>query len=157
MKIDWNFKQSLIMDILKGLSYLHNAAMMCHGNMKSSNCVVDSRFVLKLTDFGLLAVRNNQELDRFLIKHCDAFCPDMFDIHFRESYEYNKSKLWTAPEYLREEDRVFSRPGDIYSLGVILHEIIERAGVWALNTNTNEDDDEDYLEPKVRVRENFEL
>ena len=64
MKIDWNFKQSLIMDILKGLSYLHNAAMMCHGNMKSSNCVVDSRFVLKLTDFGLLAVRNNQELDR---------------------------------------------------------------------------------------------
>ena len=67
MKIDWNFKQSLIMDILKGLSYLHNAAMMCHGNMKSSNCVVDSRFVLKLTDFGLLAVRNNQELDRFLL------------------------------------------------------------------------------------------
>ena len=79
------------------------------------------------------------------------------DIHSRESYEYNKSKLWTAPEYLREEDRVFSRPGDIYSLGVILHEIIERAGVWALNTNTNEDDDEDYLEPKVRVRENFKL
>ena len=75
----------------------------------------------------------------------------MCDIHFRESYEYNKSKLWTAPEYLREEDRVFSRPGDIYSLGVILHEIVERAGVWALNTNTNEDDDEDYLEPKVRV------
>ena len=75
----------------------------------------------------------------------------MCDIHFRESYEYNKSKLWTAPEYLRQEDRVFSRAGDIYSLGVILHEIIERAGVWALNTNTNEDDDEDYLEPKVRV------
>ena len=69
---------------------------------------------------------------------------------FRESYEYNKSKLWTAPEYLREEARVFTRAGDIYSLGVILHEIIERAGVWALNTNTNEDEDEDYLEPKVR-------
>ena len=70
---------------------------------------------------------------------------------FRESYEYNKSKLWTAPEYLREEGRVFTRAGDIYSLGVILHEIIERAGVWALNTNTNEDGDEDYLEPKVRI------
>ena len=70
---------------------------------------------------------------------------------FRESYEYNKSKLWTAPEYLRDEARVFTRAGDIYSLGVILHEIIERAGVWALNTNTNEDEDEDYLEPKVRL------
>ena len=71
---------------------------------------------------------------------------------FRESFEYNKSKLWTAPEYLREEGRVFTRAGDIYSLGVILHEIIERAGVWALNTNTNEDGDEDYLEPKVRIK-----
>ena len=70
----------------------------------------------------------------------------------RESYEYNKSKLWTAPEYLREEGRVFTRAGDIYSLGVILHEIIERAGVWALNTNTNEDGDEDYLEPKVSCK-----
>ena len=45
--------------------------------------------------------------------------------------------------------RVFTKAGDIYSLGIILHEIIERAGVWALNTNTNEDDHEDYLEPKV--------
>ena len=37
---------------------------MCHGNMKSSNCVVDSRFVLKLTDFGLLAIRRNAEIDQ---------------------------------------------------------------------------------------------
>ena len=47
-----------------GLGYLHYGAMMCHGNMKSSNCVVDSRFVLKLTDFGLLAIRRNAEIDQ---------------------------------------------------------------------------------------------
>ena len=61
MKIDWNFRQSLMTDILKGLGYLHMTALMYHGNLKSSNCVVDSRFVLKLTDFGLLAVRRKEE------------------------------------------------------------------------------------------------
>ncbi len=30
-----------------------------HGNLKSSNCVVDSRFVCKITDFGLPTLRSN--------------------------------------------------------------------------------------------------
>ena len=35
------------------MSYLHRTEIRVHGNLKSSNCVVDSRFVLKITDFGL--------------------------------------------------------------------------------------------------------
>ncbi len=38
---------------LQGMSYLHSSELKAHRNLKSSNCVVDSRFVLKLTDFGL--------------------------------------------------------------------------------------------------------
>ena len=37
--------------------YLHNSVIGTHGNLKSSNCVVDSRFVLKITDFGLKSFR----------------------------------------------------------------------------------------------------
>jgi hypothetical protein len=33
--------------------FLHNSDVRSHGKLKSSNCVVDSRFVLKVTDFGL--------------------------------------------------------------------------------------------------------
>lgn len=40
------------------MCYLHNSDIKSHGTLKSSNCVVDSRFVLKITDFGLHALRS---------------------------------------------------------------------------------------------------
>lgn len=57
IKLDWMFRYSLMHDIIKGMAYLHSSEMHVHGNLKSSNCVVDSRFVLKITDFGLHSVR----------------------------------------------------------------------------------------------------
>ena len=42
-----------------------------------------------------------------------------------------------------------SKSGDVYSFGIILHEILERGGVWALNTSTNNEEADDYIEPKV--------
>ena len=37
----------------KGLAFIHNSDVGSHGRLRSSNCVVDSRFILKLMDFGL--------------------------------------------------------------------------------------------------------
>ena len=41
----------------QGLEYIHKSAVKQHGNLKSSNCVIDSRWVCKLTDFGLQKVK----------------------------------------------------------------------------------------------------
>lgn len=60
IKLDWMFRYSLMHDIIKGMAYLHASEMHIHGNLKSSNCVVDSRFVLKITDFGLHSLRQPQ-------------------------------------------------------------------------------------------------
>lgn len=37
----------------QGMIYLHGSEIISHGRLKSSNCVVDSRWVLKITDYGL--------------------------------------------------------------------------------------------------------
>ena len=96
--LDWNFKYSLINDILKGLRYIHTSDMKFHGNLKSSNCVVDSRFVLKLTDFGLHMLRGRKDSDQ-------------------DSYVFFKSKLWTAPEVLCNRNKLTpgNQKADIYS------------------------------------------
>lgn len=39
------------------MHFLHSTDIHSHGSLKSSNCVVDSRFVLKITDFGLHRLR----------------------------------------------------------------------------------------------------
>lgn len=57
IKLDRVFQGSLIHDIVRGMAYLHASEVKSHGNLKSSNCVVDSRFVLKIADFGLHELR----------------------------------------------------------------------------------------------------
>ncbi len=43
------------------MHFLHSSEIKLHGNLKSSNCVVDGRFVVKLTDFGLHALRTHDD------------------------------------------------------------------------------------------------
>uniref|UniRef100_A0A8B9MAW6 Guanylate cyclase n=1 Tax=Accipiter nisus TaxID=211598 RepID=A0A8B9MAW6_9AVES len=72
--MDWEFKISIMYDIAKGMSYLHSSKTEVHGRLKSTNCVVDNRMVVKITDFG-----------------CNSILPPRKD-------------LWTAPEHLRHAD-----------------------------------------------------
>uniref|UniRef100_A0AAR2JUK4 Guanylate cyclase n=1 Tax=Pygocentrus nattereri TaxID=42514 RepID=A0AAR2JUK4_PYGNA len=69
--MDLEFKISVMNDIAKGLSYLHTSNIGMHGRLKSTNCVVDNRMVVKITDFG-----------------CNTILTPGKD-------------LWTAPEHMR--------------------------------------------------------
>ncbi|XP_056147170.1 atrial natriuretic peptide receptor 2 [Lampris incognitus] len=110
INLDWMFRYSLINDIVKGMNYLHNSYIGCHGNLKSSNCVVDSRFVLKITDYGLASFR--------------SFCEN------DDSHALYAKKLWTAPELLIYDRHPpqGTQKGDVYSFGIILQEIALRNG-----------------------------
>ncbi|XP_059269890.1 atrial natriuretic peptide receptor 1 isoform X2 [Mustela nigripes] len=109
--LDWMFRYSLTRDIVKGMLFLHSGAICSHGNLKSSNCVVDGRFVLKITDFGLESFRDPEP---------------------EQGHTLYAKKLWTAPELLRMASPPArgSQAGDVYSFGIILQEIALRSGVF---------------------------
>lgn len=43
------------------MKYLHNRGII-HGRLKSRNCVVDGRFVLKVTDYGFSEILQQQSI-----------------------------------------------------------------------------------------------
>lgn len=54
IKLDWSFRLSLLTDLVRGMRYLHSSPLRVHGSLSSRNCIVDARWVLKITDYGLL-------------------------------------------------------------------------------------------------------
>lgn len=61
VKLDNMFIASLIADIIRGMIYLHESPLKYHGSLCSTNCLIDSRWVVKLSDFGLQAFKNGAD------------------------------------------------------------------------------------------------
>ncbi|XP_070536363.1 atrial natriuretic peptide receptor 1-like isoform X2 [Ptychodera flava] len=116
IKLDWLFKLSFASDIAKGMAYLHASPIHSHGNLKSTNLLIDSRWVCKITDFDLTRLREGQE-----------------EIKYTEYVEYAR-KLWTAPELLNLDIPLQkgTQKGDVYSFGIILQEILVRGGPYCM-------------------------
>ncbi|XP_016015890.1 retinal guanylyl cyclase 2 isoform X1 [Rousettus aegyptiacus] len=107
VKLDWMFKSSLLLDLIKGMKYLHHREFV-HGRLKSRNCVVDGRFVLKVTDYGY-----NGILEMLRLSQEEPSAEEL---------------LWTAPELLRAPrgSRLGSFAGDVYSFAIIMQEVMVR-------------------------------
>lgn len=45
----------------QGLECLHKSVVKSHGNLKSTNCVIDSRWVLRLTDYGAICIPTEED------------------------------------------------------------------------------------------------
>ncbi|XP_060112056.1 retinal guanylyl cyclase 1 [Heteronotia binoei] len=120
MKLDWMFKSSLLLDLIKGMKYLHHREVV-HGRLKSRNCVVDGRFVLKVTDHGYNQLLESQRIPRDRPKAEDRF--------------------WTAPEMLRDSslERRGTLRGDVYSISIIMQEVICRAAPYCMLDMTPEE------------------
>eukprot|EP01137_Pigoraptor_chileana_P024027 Opistho-2@91324 len=120
IELDWIFKYSLARDAASALQYLHQSELAFHGRLKSSNCIIDGRWVLKLTDFGMESVRS---LER------DTFIPDNLD------NEILRSRIWMSPEILAQTiadakhtnlPDAMRRSGDIYAFGLLFIQMIDR-------------------------------
>ncbi|XP_010777461.1 retinal guanylyl cyclase 2-like, partial [Notothenia coriiceps] len=113
VRLDWMFKSSLLMDLIRAMKYLHNRDVI-HGRLKSRNCLVDGRFVLKVTDYGYNEIVIAQGLNT--------------------EEENNEDLLWTAPELLRSPilRKRGTLTGDVYSFSIIGQEVISRSSPFCM-------------------------
>ncbi|XP_038134711.1 retinal guanylyl cyclase 1 [Cyprinodon tularosa] len=113
VRLDWMFKSSLLMDLTRGMKYLHHRNII-HGRLKSRNCVVDGRFVLKVTDYGFNEILMAQNIEN--------------------DDEKPEDLLWTAPELLRDpsQRRKGTFYGDVYSFAIIVQEIVSRSSPFCM-------------------------
>lgn len=124
IKLDWTFRASLMKDVARGLAFLHhNTAIGAHGRLKSSNCVVDNRWGVKIANFGLPSFRAAS--GRVASGHA-------LDIEACIPENQTRQLFWTAPELLLPEVlsldhlQAGTKEGDVYSLAIILSEVVTR-------------------------------
>ncbi|TMW50809.1 hypothetical protein DOY81_004138, partial [Sarcophaga bullata] len=116
VKLDNMFIASIVADIIRGIIYLHESPIRFHGSLCTSNCLIDSRWVVKLTDFGLFAFKKGIEDNSTDVHSMSAKCSKL---------------LYRAPELLRQGPASLvmgSQKGDAYSFGIVLYEIHTRHG-----------------------------
>eukprot|EP00727_Mastigamoeba_balamuthi_P005300 m51a1_g14769 putative serine threonine-protein kinase ctr1 (1040) ;mRNA; f:377902-382435 len=105
-----NTRMSFILDVCKGMAYLHdNTPPILHKNLRTTNIIVDSNMCAKVADFGLADVAN----------FCDAKGETIWD------------NFVTAPEVYAASK--FSKKSDVYALGIIVWEVIEREDPFGLS------------------------
>ncbi|CDO41085.1 Receptor-type guanylate cyclase gcy-17 [Caenorhabditis elegans] len=106
MQMDSFFMLSLIRDIANGLGFIHTSMLHFHGYLSSRSCLIDDRWQVKISDFGLNEVRGMDKLS-------------------------TENMLWWAPEVLRGLEQR-SKEADIYSFGIICSEVITRSSAFDL-------------------------
>ncbi|XP_047348159.1 retinal guanylyl cyclase 2 isoform X3 [Vespa velutina] len=134
IKLDWSFRLSLLTDLVRGMKYLHGTPIRVHGYLTSRNCVIDARWVLKITDYGLPAFYEAQNMS--------------------SPSKLSRDLLWTAPELLRDVNlqKKGTQPGDVYSFGIIMQEVIVRGEPFCMLALSPEDIIEKVMSPPPLIR-----
>uniref|UniRef100_UPI00398F07BF atrial natriuretic peptide receptor 2-like n=1 Tax=Pristiophorus japonicus TaxID=55135 RepID=UPI00398F07BF len=98
---------SFATDLARGMAYLHQHRIY-HGRLQSKNCVIDDRWVCKISDYGLAAYRKDD---------------------FKEltnAFNIKAGRIFCAPEVFAGIISNMTPTADVYSYSIILLEIATR-------------------------------
>jgi len=110
IKLELSLLKRMMIDAAKGMNYLHKSnPMIIHRDLKSHNLLVDENWKVKVCDFGLSKILENQS-DLNTMTACGT-------------------PSWTAPEILRNEK--YTEKADVYSFGIVLWECVTRQDPYA--------------------------
>ncbi|PRD33496.1 UNVERIFIED_CONTAM: Npr1 [Trichonephila clavipes] len=116
------------------MNFLHGSKIEFHGHLKSENCMIDGRFVVKLSGYSLRELTkqtiHSEEENPWTKSRCKKFRNKKITVIKSIIIGIETgSLLWTAPEHLRRRDpyRYGSKKGDVYSFAIVLQEVITRS------------------------------
>merc|ERR1711916_157767 len=100
--MDWKLLVKMALDAAKGMAYLHGyKPPIIHRDLKSLNLLVDTNWIVKITDFGLTTAKEASGT----MTQCGT-------------------PQWMAPEVLRNEP--YDYKADVYSFAIVLWEMATR-------------------------------
>ncbi|CAH1242817.1 NPR2 [Branchiostoma lanceolatum] len=105
--LNWGFRFSFATDVARAMAYLHDKKIF-HGRLKSSNCIIDDRWVVKISDYGLQIFRKEDV------------------VTYEDTYRQQLARVYFPPEVHHCPDLRYTGPTDVYSFAVILAEIGSR-------------------------------
>ncbi|CAH3865738.1 unnamed protein product [Pieris brassicae] len=133
LRLDWTFRLSLLTDLVRGMRYLHASPLRAHGCLTSRACLVDARWVLRVSDYGVAQLGHAQAMPIGLR------CP--------------RDLLWCAPEVLRVGDTMPpTQSADVFSFSIIMQEVIVRGEPYCMLSFTPEEIVEKLCRPPPLIR-----
>lgn len=99
--IPWQYKVRMMLDAARGIQYLHSKRII-HRDIKSHNFLVDDDWRVKVADFGISKVLEN---DGNAFTQCGT-------------------TGWVAPEVLLDEDLGYTFKADNWSFAVVMWEMV---------------------------------
>ncbi|GMR62469.1 hypothetical protein PMAYCL1PPCAC_32664, partial [Pristionchus mayeri] len=137
MKLGHNFQVSFAKDVVKGLGFLHTSPIVYHGLLCLQNCLVDSNWTVKLSNFHTERIIS-EKLNTLEIKthHLEGETTENDD---KERFmdrsgggnQTFSEYIQQAPEIIRDivtrgEIPPGTQNADIYSLGMVIYQILFR-------------------------------
>ncbi|KAJ7963094.1 Receptor-like protein kinase family [Quillaja saponaria] len=128
--LPWNRRLQIAVDAAQGLDYLHNGCRppIIHRDMKTSNILLDDKMQAKISDFGLSTAFTNDS-DSYISTN-PAGTAGYLDPEFHLTGNLNKKS-------------------DVYSLGIILLELITGQPLLGKATDENNHHILNWVIPKI--------
>jgi serine/threonine protein kinase len=110
--LSWKRCVKILLDIALGMQFLHERCGLVHGDLRSANILLNSKGVVKVSDYALTLVWPGQN---------ESCCP-MTAERSPEAWR------WTAPEYVHDasasDGECNSAKVDVFSFAMVMYEVI---------------------------------
>ncbi|VDM38611.1 unnamed protein product [Toxocara canis] len=136
LKLGRSFQASFAKDTVKGLQFLHSSPLQCHGFLCLQNCLVDSNWTVKLTNFAI-----EQSISEKIQRNELKLLIEEGEEEMKEASSSRKY-IQQAPEVIKEilATKVLppgTQAADIYSLGMVLYQILFRVQPFHERSKSN--------------------